>query len=176
MGAGGWEYDEHLDGAGGDGLIMPYSSFRKTDEGGLCGIYQGVDVSKRNRFRTVLNTSFLRQEALKSFRNDAQFRFMERGGIVYILSNKNRTTFYTGVTSNLYARICDHREKSDETSFTARYNVVELLFFEAFESIEEAIQHEKKIKKWKREWKLNLIRSKNPEFINLFGQLDPEDF
>lgn len=71
---------------------------------------------------------------------------MERGGYIYILTNKNNTVFYTGVTSNLEQRIWQHRTGEFKDSFTSRYNVIKLVYYEEFLSIEEAIAREKQIK------------------------------
>jgi putative endonuclease len=98
---------------------------------------------------------------------------MERGGCVYILTNKSHTVLYTGVTSELYFRIKEHKEKYYPDSFTAKYNCSILLYYEQFSSIEEAIAKEKQIKNWKREWKINLINSINPEWKDLFYDLEP---
>ena len=96
---------------------------------------------------------------------------MERGGAVYILTNKHHTVFYTGVTSDLYVRITDHREKRYPKSFTARYNIYKLVYFEAFHSIEEAIDREKQVKKYRREKKLALIDQLNPDWNDLFEEV-----
>lgn len=96
---------------------------------------------------------------------------MERGGAVYILTNKYHTVFYTGVTSDLYSRVIQHREKHDPTSFTAKYNIYKLLYFEAYHSIEEAYLREKQIKKYRREKKIKLIESVNTSWVDLFETL-----
>ena len=87
---------------------------------------------------------------------------------VYILTNKYRTVFYIGVTNNLVKRIEAHKEGVG-SAFTQKYNVKSLIFFEEFTSISQAISREKQLKNWKREWKINLIKSKNPnlEDINI---------
>lgn len=97
---------------------------------------------------------------------------MDRGGCIYILTNKSHTVLYTGVTSDLYARIKEHKEKYYPDSFTAKYNCNILLYHEQFSSIEEAITKEKQIKNWKRAWKLNLVNSTNPEWKDLFYDLE----
>lgn len=79
---------------------------------------------------------------------------------VYILTNKYRTIFYIGVTNNLVKRIEAHKEGTG-SSFTQKYNVKSLIYFEEFTSISQAILREKQLKNWKREWKINLIKSKN---------------
>lgn len=91
---------------------------------------------------------------------------MERGGYVYIISNKGRTTFYIGVTSNIEVRIYEHKTGKG-SSFTHRYRCVDLIYYEEFSAIEDAIAREKQLKNWHREWKVNLIKSKNPDFMDL---------
>ena len=94
----------------------------------------------------------------------------KRNYYVYIVTNKNNTVLYTGVTNNLKRRIYEHKTKLNK-GFTAKYNVYKLVYFEHFVSIKEAILREKRIKKWKREWKERLIREKNPEWIDLTSNL-----
>ena len=67
---------------------------------------------------------------------------MERGGFIYIMTNTYNTTLYVGVTSNLPARIIEHRQKKFPKSFTSKYNLTKLVYFESFFSIEEAIARE----------------------------------
>jgi putative endonuclease len=87
---------------------------------------------------------------------------------VYIITNKNKTVLYTGVTNNLKKRLQQHKEKVNPKSFTAKYNVEYLLFFEHFGWIQQAIAREKEIKNLTREKKLVLIKDFNPnfEFLN----------
>ena len=96
---------------------------------------------------------------------------MERGGAVYIMTNAHHTVFYTGVTSNLYARIVEHRDKVFPDSFTSRYNINKLVYYELFHSIEEAILREKQVKKYRREKKLQLIESVNSDWRDLFEEV-----
>ena len=96
---------------------------------------------------------------------------MERGGAVYIMTNAHHTVFYTGVTSNLYARIVEHRDKVFPDSFTSRYNINKLVYYELFHSIEEAILREKQVKKYRREKKLQLIESVNADWRDLFEEV-----
>ena len=96
---------------------------------------------------------------------------MNKGGAVYITTNKHHTVLYTGVTSDLYSRIVEHQNKIDPKSFASRYNANKLIYFEPFHSIEEAIAREKQIKKYRREKKINLIESINPEWQDLFLEL-----
>ena len=86
----------------------------------------------------------------------------QRGGTVYILTNPGKTVLYTGVTSDLSSRLREHIEKHYPDSFTAKYNCNQLIHFENFNSIEEAIEEEKRIKKLSRNGKERLIDSKNP--------------
>jgi putative endonuclease len=96
---------------------------------------------------------------------------MERGGCVYILTNYLHTVLYIGVTSDLYSRIIEHKEKLYPNSFTAKYNCCKLVYYEQFITIEEAIGKEKQLKNWKRAWKINLINSENPNWEDLFLNL-----
>ena len=82
------------------------------------------------------------------------------GGYIYILGS-HRGTLYIGVTSNLYQRVLEHKEGTLE-GFTATYGCKRLLYFEFYESIRESIAREKQLKGWRREKKLNLIRTINP--------------
>ncbi|MDN5217373.1 GIY-YIG nuclease family protein [Fulvivirgaceae bacterium BMA12] len=97
---------------------------------------------------------------------------MEKGGAVYILTNKNNTTLYIGVTSNLLGRIIEHKEKLYPKSFTARYNLNKLVYFETFYDIEEAIAREKQLKGGSRKKKVHLIRQFNPEWKDLFSTIE----
>lgn len=93
---------------------------------------------------------------------------MVHGGCVYIMVNKNHTVFYTGVTSDLFSRITEHKEKLYPNSFTSRYNISKLVYYESFNFIEEAIDREKQIKKYSRFKKVKLIRSQNPDWKDIF--------
>ena len=92
---------------------------------------------------------------------------MVRGGTVCILTNKNRTTLYTGVTADLPSRLIEHREKYYPSSFTARDSLNLLIYHESFLSIEEAIVMEKYIKGKNRKWKEELIEKSNPLWRDL---------
>jgi putative endonuclease len=83
---------------------------------------------------------------------------------VYILTNKNKTVLYTGVTNSLKRRLPEHRDKLNPKSFTAKYNVEFLVYYEHFTWIQLAIAREKEIKNLLREKKLDLIKEFNPEF------------
>ncbi len=82
------------------------------------------------------------------------------------MCNKNNTTIYVGVTSNLTKRVCQHKNKTYK-GFTSKYNCDKLVYFEEHDSIEEAINREKQIKKGNRKAKENLINSINPEWKDL---------
>ena len=89
---------------------------------------------------------------------------------IYILTNKSKTVFYTGVTNNLIVRLNQHKENITDKnkSFASKYNVEFLLYYEKFTWIQEAISHEKEIKGWSRNKKLELIKTINPDldFLN----------
>ncbi|MCA6067649.1 GIY-YIG nuclease family protein [Chryseobacterium sp. RG1] len=81
---------------------------------------------------------------------------------VYILTNKRKTVLYTGVTGNLHQRLYQHSIRQNSSSFTARYNVEFLIYYEKFGWVQQAIEREKEIKNFSRNKKLELIRSVNP--------------
>ena len=95
---------------------------------------------------------------------------MARGGWVYIMADRYRGTMYVGVTANLPARILQHRG-GEGSDFCRRYDLVRLVWAEHCESIESCIAHEKRIKKWRREWKFALIEEGNPDWHDLFDTL-----
>ncbi|GAB4141608.1 MAG: hypothetical protein Fur0024_3820 [Patescibacteria group bacterium] len=87
---------------------------------------------------------------------------------VYILTNKTNTVFYIGLTNNLERRIYEHKNKLID-GFTKKYNVYKLVYFEDFGNVKDAIDAEKRMKKWKREWKYNIISKSNPDFKDLLS-------
>jgi putative endonuclease len=89
---------------------------------------------------------------------------------VYLLASKPYGTLYVGVTSDLVKRVWEHKSKA-VPGFTARYKVDLLVWFEAHDSVEAAIRREKRIKEWKRAWKISLIESDNPHWVDLFQNL-----
>lgn len=93
------------------------------------------------------------------------------GGYVYIMTNYERTTLYVGVTSNLFNRVYEHKNGIG-ADFTKRYRLTDMVYFEFHEYIEDAIKKEKQLKKWKRVWKNELIESINPEWKDLFVQIE----
>jgi putative endonuclease len=84
----------------------------------------------------------------------------------YIMSNKNLTTFYVGVTNDLEIRVRQHKQ-GDGSEFTSRYNLTWLVYYEVISGIRTAIQREKQLKNWRRQWKLDLIKELNPDMIDL---------
>lgn len=93
-----------------------------------------------------------------------------KGGYVYIMSNKNRTTFYIGVTSDIKTRNADHKNGVG-SQFTKKYKLTELLYFEEFPDIYQAIDREKQLKNWHRQWKIDLIKTKNPDMKDLYWEI-----
>lgn len=82
---------------------------------------------------------------------------------VYIMTNKNNTVLYTGVTNNLQRRVWEHKNKVNPRSFTVRYNICKLVYYECFEDVNAAIAREKQIKAGSRARKIALIESMNKE-------------
>jgi putative endonuclease len=93
---------------------------------------------------------------------------MEKGGAAYIMTNKNKTTLYIGATSDLIARVTQHKNHYYKNSFTDRYNLEYLVWYETFHTIEEALAYEKKLKGWKRNRKIELIVTMNPNWNDLW--------
>ena len=86
---------------------------------------------------------------------------------VYILASKPNGTLYIGVTNNIARRVREHKQGMVE-GFTKKYGVHRLVYWEAFARPQEAIQREKRLKKWNRAWKIQLIESTNPEWKDLY--------
>src|SRR6218665_1906827 len=97
---------------------------------------------------------------------------MRKGGAIYIMTNKNNTTLYVGVTSRLKARVYDHKTVRYPGSFTARYFLYKLVYYESFHSIKDAIAREKQLKAGSRAKKMELIHNLNPQWRDLFEDLD----
>lgn len=87
-------------------------------------------------------------------------------GYVYIMSNKNRTTTYIGVTNDIERRVLEHKTGYGST-FTKRYNLHDLLYYESIKGMQNAINREKQLKNWHKDWKWNLIKKENPELVDL---------
>jgi putative endonuclease len=95
---------------------------------------------------------------------------MDKQFYVYIITNKNNTVFYTGVTNDLKRRIYEHRNKLVK-GFTTKYNINKLVFYEVFEDAYNAISREKQIKAGSRKKKLDLIGSVNKEWKDLYDEI-----
>ncbi len=89
---------------------------------------------------------------------------------VYILSNHSRSVLYIGMTNNLNHRIEQHKNGVG-SCFTKKYKIVDLLYFEEFTDINQAIIREKQLKNWRRDWKMDLIKSFNPKMKDLYNGL-----
>ena len=96
---------------------------------------------------------------------------MKHGGCTYMITNKNNTVIYVGVTSLLRARIWEHKTKFYSKSFTAKYNCDKIVWYEYFSRIEEAIEREKQLKGGSRKRKEDLINEKNPEWEDLWEDI-----
>ena len=97
---------------------------------------------------------------------------MRPGSIIaaYMLTNRKNGTIYTGAATDLPNRIFEHREKS-RPGFTARYGVARLIWYEQFEMIADAFSRERTVKGWPRQWKINLIETDNPDWLDLYPTL-----
>lgn len=94
-----------------------------------------------------------------------------KDGWVYILASKRNGTLYIGVTANILERVWAHKNKTIP-GFTAKYGVDRLVYMRPFERIEDAIAEEKRLKCWKRDWKIALIERENPEWEDLYDTLN----
>lgn len=86
---------------------------------------------------------------------------------IYILASQKNGTLYIGVTNDLERRVLEHKQKINE-GFTSKYDVNRLVYFESFQYINDAILREKRLKKWNRQWKINLIEEENFEWNDLY--------
>ena len=89
---------------------------------------------------------------------------------VYIMTNRPRGVLYTGVTNDLVRRVWEHREGAIP-GFSRKYNLKTLVWYQAFGDIDLAIQREKRIKRWRRAWKIELIEGMNPGWLDLWFEL-----
>ena len=90
---------------------------------------------------------------------------------VYILTNRNKTVLYTGVTRDLIRRVYEHKNHADPNSFTAKYKVDRLVYFEETSDVKAAIEREKQIKSWSRDRKTSLIFESNPLWVDLYDRI-----
>ncbi len=104
-------------------------------------------------------------------RNDGEKRDMKRElrPCIYIMTNKYNKVLYTGVTSNLLRRVTEHKDKT-VPGFTSKYNVTKLVYYEEYATMEEAIAREKQIKGGSRQKKIDLVKSRNPEWKDLYDE------
>lgn len=91
--------------------------------------------------------------------------------IVYIITNKKDGVLYIGVTKDLKRRMYQHKNKVHPKTFSARYNLDKLVYFEDYSTKEEAYTRERQMKKWNREWKIKLIEERNPHWDDLSRSL-----
>jgi putative endonuclease len=96
---------------------------------------------------------------------------MHQCGYFYIMCNAHNTVFYCGATVDLYKRVLEHKNRVYSKSFTSRYNIDKLVYYEVFSITGDAFAREKQIKGGSRNKKLQLIRKTNPEFKDLFSEL-----
>ena len=89
---------------------------------------------------------------------------------VYIMTNRKEGWLYIGITNNLARRAYEHREKL-VSGFTQKYNLHRLVYYETYQTAQEAIQREKNMKEWKRAWKTELIETMNPDWRDLYEEL-----
>jgi len=115
-------------------------------------------MSKNNATKRI---SFLKLKIMRT----------KHGGFVYIVTNKYNTVLYTGVTSELRARIFEHKTKFYPKSFTAKYNCDKIVWYQFLPYIEEAIEREKQIKAGNRKNKEDLINALNPQWRDLWGEI-----
>lgn len=95
---------------------------------------------------------------------------MKQHFYIYILSSLHNRVLYIGLTSDLQKRIWEHKNKIIK-GFTQKYNVDRLVYYEVYDDAENAIKRERNMKEWKREWKIELIEKKNPEWKDLYDQI-----
>lgn len=83
------------------------------------------------------------------------------------MTNKPKGTLYVGITNNLIRRVYEHKNDLNERSFTSRYSLHRLVYYEAYNYVWDAIRREKSVKKWKRDWKIRMIEEVNPNWEEL---------
>lgn len=95
---------------------------------------------------------------------------MDKQPCIYILASKRNGTLYIGVTTNMIKRVWEHKRHLSQ-GFTNKYKVHLLVYFEMTDDITTAIKREKQLKKWRRQWKINLIENMNPEWRDLYPEI-----
>jgi putative endonuclease len=101
---------------------------------------------------------------------------MPQKGYIYLLTNHYNAVFYTGATNNLGRRIQEHKNGKYPTAFTKKYQAFKLVYFEQFVDVKDAFAKEKRVKRWRREWKEALVNGMNPDWEDLFLDLDMDHF
>lgn len=96
---------------------------------------------------------------------------MIKYGYVYILTNKKNGTLYIGVTTSLVHRIYQHKHELVD-GFTKQYDLKTLVYFEKYDSYAQAVKREKRLKEWQRKWKIDLIEKENPEWRDLYEDIN----
>jgi putative endonuclease len=96
---------------------------------------------------------------------------MSREYYIYILASGRNGTLYTGVTGDLSRRVWEHREELTK-GFTSQYGVKKLVWYAVHGEIDQAILHEKRVKRWRRDWKIQLIEAENPQWLDLYETLN----
>jgi putative endonuclease len=89
---------------------------------------------------------------------------------IYILSSLHNRVLYIGVTTDLIKRVWEHKNKTIK-GFTEKYNIDQLVYFEIYDNAEHALRRERTMKEWKRDWKIKLIETKNPEWDDLYEDI-----
>ena len=127
----------------------------------------------KNAYEAFNNSDAIRRKqhffaALKELTKEASS--MSKEPAVYILAGKRNGTLYIGVTSDLVKRVWEHKNNMVE-GFTKRYGVHQLVWYELHDNMESAIEREKRLKNWKRAWKLKLIEGVNPDWEDLYHRI-----
>ena len=120
-------------------------------------IEEKISLLKNDIFDSVLNRTYFIMTYSKTY-------------WIYIICNKPYGTLYIGVTNNLKRRITEHK-LGEGGYFSSRYKLKRLVYFETFSSIRQAIDREKQLKRWHRQWKINLLEMLNPEWYDLYDSL-----
>lgn len=95
---------------------------------------------------------------------------MNKQYYIYIMSNKKNGTLYIGVTSDIIKRVWEHKNNVIQ-GFTSKYGLHNLVYYEVYDDIENAIKREKRLKLWLRQWKIDLIEGMNPDWNDLYDQI-----
>ena len=142
------------------------------------GIFYSPTYPDKLKFSTVnKNRIFFKNSVIPWLDHGTQviysyiMSFEQKYYYVYIMASSKNGTLYIGFTSNLPQRIFEHKNHL-LPGFTNKYNVDKLVYFERFEDVNQAIRHEKRLKEWKRNWKKDLIEKHNPQWRDLYDDLN----